>query len=64
MLVVWWHVVACLLLAYIVLLYIAAWLVRGEVQKFVVVITGADTKVVLERWVFNVETDKSVRPDG
>ena len=27
-------------------------------------ITGADSKVVLERWVFNVETDKSVRADG
>lgn len=47
-----------------VLTQLSAWLVRGEVQKFVVVITGADTKVVLERWVFNVETDKSVRPDG
>ncbi len=40
------------------------WLLKGEIQKLVVVITGADSKDVLERWVFNVETDKSVRADG
>jgi hypothetical protein len=42
----------------------AAWLVRGEVQKLVVVISGFDSKTVLERWVFSVETDKSISSDG
>jgi hypothetical protein len=37
-----------------------AWLARGEVQRLVVVITGVETNEVLERWVFNVETDKDV----
>lgn len=32
----------------------------GEVQKLVVVINGVDSGEVLERWVFNVETDKAV----
>lgn len=32
-------------------------------QKLVVVITGAESGEVLERWVFNVETDKSVGDD-
>jgi mitotic spindle assembly checkpoint protein MAD2 len=36
------------------------WLLTGQVQKLVVVITGAETGAVLERWVFNVETDKEV----
>jgi mitotic spindle assembly checkpoint protein MAD2 len=31
---------------------------KGHVQKLIVVVTGVDTKDVLERWVFNVETDK------
>jgi mitotic spindle assembly checkpoint protein MAD2 len=43
---------------------IAEWLMRGEIQKLIVVITGAESKDVLERWVFNVETDRSVRADG
>ena len=34
------------------------WLVKGEVQKLVIVINGAESGEVLERWVFNVETDK------
>lgn len=42
----------------------AEWLLKGEIQKFVVVITGVETGDTLERWVFNVETDKSVRADG
>lgn len=41
-----------------------AWLVEGNVQKLVVVVTGVETKEVLERWVFNVETDKSVTATG
>jgi len=38
----------------------ADWLQNGNVQKLVVVVTGVDTKEVLERWVFNVETDKGM----
>jgi hypothetical protein len=34
------------------------WLAKGEVQKLVIVINGANTCDVLERWVFTVETDK------
>lgn len=41
-----------------------AWLAKGEVQKLVVVITGVESEEVLERWVFNVETDKSVSAAG
>jgi len=38
------------------------WLLEGTVQKLILVITGCDTKEVLERWVFNVETEN--RPDS
>ena len=37
------------------------WLMAGEVQKLVIVITGVDTGDVLERWAFNCETDKAAR---
>lgn len=33
-------------------------------QKFVVVITGLESKAVLERWAFNVITDKSAMVPG
>lgn len=42
----------------------AAWLAAGQVQKLVVVITGVETKETLERWVFNVETDKAALVPG
>ena len=42
----------------------ADWLGRGEVQKLVVVITGVETKEVLERWVLNIETDKAALTPG
>jgi len=31
------------------------WLMAGDVQKLVLVVTGAESNQVLERWVFNVE---------
>tara|TARA_B110001452_G_scaffold235809_1_gene214774 strand:- start:1037 stop:1405 length:369 start_codon:yes stop_codon:yes gene_type:complete len=34
------------------------------VQKLVVVVTGQQTQETLERWVFDVHTDKSVGPEG
>ncbi len=42
-----------------VLKQLADWLSRGEVQKLVLVIAGVETKQVLERWVFNIDTDKA-----
>ena len=41
-----------------VLRQLAEWLTKGEVQKLIVVITGVETKEVLERWVFNIDTDR------
>jgi mitotic spindle assembly checkpoint protein MAD2 len=39
-------------------MYGLAWLVKGEVQKLVLVVNGVESGEVLERWVFNVETDR------
>lgn len=36
------------------------WLIKGEVQRLVLVVTGTETGETLERWVFNVQTDKTV----
>ena len=47
-----------------VLRQLADWLTRGEVQKLVVVITGVDSREVLERWVFNMDTDKAAMAPG
>ncbi|KAF1333645.1 Mitotic spindle checkpoint component mad2, partial [Globisporangium splendens] len=33
------------------------WLLKGEVQKLVVVVTGVETQEVLERWAFEVHAD-------
>ena len=38
----------------------AEWLGTGALQKAVLVITGAATKEVLERWTFDIQTDKAV----
>ena len=42
-----------------VLSQLASWLLGGEVQKVVIVICGVNTGETLERWAFNVETDKA-----
>lgn len=47
-----------------VLKQLADWLSNGEVQKLVVVITGVETRQVLERWVFNIDTDKAALAPG
>jgi mitotic spindle assembly checkpoint protein MAD2 len=47
-----------------VLRQLADWLSKGEVQKLVVVITGVETRDVLERWVFNMDTDKAAMAPG
>ena len=43
-----------------VLSQLASWLMGGEVQKVVIVICGVNSGETLERWAFNVETDKAV----
>ena len=35
----------------------ADWIVKGEVQKMVLVITGIETQEVLERWAFEVHSE-------
>mmetsp|Transcript_9097 Transcript_9097/g.16796 ORF Transcript_9097/g.16796 Transcript_9097/m.16796 type:complete len:218 (-) Transcript_9097:1960-2613(-) len=42
-----------------VLKQLEEWLMNGTVQKLVLVVTGCETKQVLERWVFNVEADNA-----
>lgn len=41
-----------------VLEQLSGWLMDGQVQRLVLVITGADSKQVLERWVFQIDTEK------
>ena len=38
------------------------WLLSGDIQKLVLVIASIDDGTVLERWAFNVETDKAKVP--
>lgn len=42
----------------------ADWLEKGLLQRLVLVITSAYTKEVLERWTFEIETDKEVKGGG
>lgn len=43
-----------------VLRQFSEWLGTGTLQKVVLVITGVATKEVLERWTFDIQTDKEV----
>ena len=43
-----------------VLAQMETWLTTGNVQKLVLVITSQDTGETLERWVFDLQTDKSI----
>ncbi|TMW57427.1 hypothetical protein Poli38472_003352 [Pythium oligandrum] len=36
------------------------WLMKGQVQKLVIVITGLETQEVLERWAFEVQTEGAI----
>ena len=36
----------------------AAWLLAGQLQKMVLVVSSAASKDVLERWTFDVLTDR------
>jgi mitotic spindle assembly checkpoint protein MAD2 len=42
-----------------VLAQVESWAAEGKLQQLVLVIARIDTQEPLERWVFNVETDKS-----
>eukprot|EP01084_Bolivina_argentea_P075277 136470_1 len=42
-----------------VLQQIEQWLMKGDIQKLVLVIASIDDGTVLERWLFNIETDKT-----
>ena len=43
-----------------VLRQLASWLEQGKVQQIVCVITSEEGDIPLERWVFNIETDKEL----
>eukprot|EP00850_Spirogloea_muscicola_P000789 SM000003S11034 [mRNA] locus=s3:542820:544629:+ [translate_table: standard] len=43
---------------------ISNWMLKGTLQKLVMVIASVHTREALERWVFNVEADKPVGKDG
>ncbi|KAH7476365.1 hypothetical protein PRIC1_000372 [Phytophthora ramorum] len=43
---------------------LSSWLVKGEVQKLVLVITGIETQEVLERWAFEVHAENSTTESG
>lgn len=38
----------------------SSWMIEGKLQQIVVVITGEEDGCSLERWVFNIETDKDI----
>ncbi len=42
----------------------AEWLEHGILRQMVLVITEAHTKEVLERWTFDIETNKEVLAGG
>lgn len=42
----------------------AEWLEGGALQKAVLVVTSVASKEVLERWTFDIQTDKAVVSGG
>ncbi|KAK9841792.1 hypothetical protein WJX81_003534 [Elliptochloris bilobata] len=47
-----------------VLQQMSDWLLDGQLQKMVLVITSVASKEVLERWTFDIETDKAAAGGG
>lgn len=43
---------------------VAAWLEEGCLRQMVLVITDAHSKEVLERWTFDIDTNKEVLAGG
>ena len=42
----------------------ADWLLTGSLQKMVLVISSVASKEVLERWTFDIQTDKATMDKG
>ena len=42
----------------------ADWLLTGSLQKMVLVISSVASKEVLERWTFDIQTDKAAVVEG
>ena len=42
----------------------ADWLLTGSLQKMVLVISSVASKEVLERWTFDIQTDKATIGEG
>ena len=42
----------------------ADWLLAGSLQKMVLVISSLASKEVLERWTFDIQTDKATMDEG
>ena len=42
----------------------ADWLMSGALQKMVLVITSTKSNEVLERWTFDLQTDKAIIAGG
>lgn len=42
----------------------ADWLLDGQLQKMVLVVTSIASKEVLERWTFDIQTDKAAVGGG
>ena len=40
------------------------WLLTGSLQKMVLVISSVASKEVLERWTFDIQTDKTAVEEG
>ena len=40
------------------------WLMEGNLQRLVLVITSVGSKEVLERWAFDIEADAAVTAEG
>ena len=42
----------------------ADWLLTGSLQKMVLVVSSVASKEVLERWTFDIQTDKTAVEEG
>ncbi len=45
-------------------MHYADWLLTNSLQKMVLVISSVATKEVLERWTFDIQTDKAAIKEG
>jgi mitotic spindle assembly checkpoint protein MAD2 len=47
-----------------ILRQLEAWLMNGQVQKLVLVVTNCDNRETIERWVFDVRTEQKAFKEG